>query len=104
MNEPERSYQEDTNKAEQRETPATRTVGKGGTVIPEEDLRRAVWEGCHGVKAGTTGASQIEAQGRQAGRRKRHKRRYSFPRRGFREKQERLCRRLFPWNRFRSHL
>jgi len=74
------------------------------TAISEEELRRAVWRGCHDADSGTASSSEIGAARRWGARRKRHRRRYSFPRRGVREKQERLWRRLFPWNRFRSHL
>jgi len=84
-------------------TPGSKSYASS-SAISKEELHRAVWKGSHDPDSGMASSSEIPAARRWGAPRKRRRRRYSFPRRGFREKQEQLWRRLCPWNRFRSHL
>jgi hypothetical protein len=76
----------------------------GGTVIYEDELRLAVWQGCYGAETVWIDFDQEEAAIRQTVRRKHRKCRYGFLRPSLREKRNRIWRRLFPRNDYRSHI
>jgi hypothetical protein len=72
--------------------------------ISEAVLRHAIWAGCRDANLPSRVSTPSDAVARLTSLDKRRQRRYSFPVREYRNRQQRVWQRLFPWNHFRSRI
>ena len=85
--------------------PEEHNIAVGKRIVePDQHATLAIRRERSEVDRGTFAPDQGKEQTRTCLRNKRRKCRYGFPRRSQREKGDRIWKRLFPWNNYRTHL